>query len=720
MRKQQYAKLFAWWTTGTDFAEHALADAIHDLLDDFCDPIFAQSSDHGKKTKVKLSKDDDVFVAPDYVDKLKAGKGDDDVTLEDGGHRISLGKGDDILNVSGHMDKADGGKGYDVAVFDVDAGLFDISVRGNTTILLDRFSGAETVLKGFEEFRFADRSFTKDQVATLFDHGNPMPTIQVGGSTQTLTVNQVDPTVSVVWDRVVQQAVIDGDMPIGPTLASRAYAMVHTAIYDAWSSYDPKAVRVSHDIEGDNVETRGKEADMEKAMSFAALTVLRALFPEQEALYEATMTGRYGFAMHDDGSLAARIGIDAAEDLLALRAEDGWDAVSNYAPVNPSPAEVYDIARWTPDNVPVDPEDDSPEQKFLTPQWGGVESFALLKDNAGNTDFSATLPPPPKGFFAAGYEDSILNFADKTITLGAATTIGDQGYAAGDIIAVGKDLIGKVINPGFIAQAEHVVNISAHLTDEQKIIAEFWEDGGKTAFPPGTFMSFAHFVSARDGHGLAEDAKLFLAMGNAVMDAGIATWHSKVEYDYARPIRVIRDLGELGLIGEWGIDEMTGEEGYVVQAFGGVDPVTGMGVGTRTILAENFVTFQRPGADASPPFAEYTSGHSAFSAAGAEVLRLFTGSDDFGGRVTFDPDSIQFERNIPHETVTLAWDTFSAAADEAGISRLYGGIHFEDGDMNGRALGRTVGADAFAMAQTFIDGTASETDRPFAEDFLFA
>ena len=136
------------------------------------------------------------------------------------------------------------------------------------------------------------------------------------------------------------------------------------------------------------------------------------------------------------------------------------------------------------------------------------------------------------------------------------------------------------------------------------------------------------------------------------------------------------------------------------------------------ILAENFIPFQRPGADPSPPFAEYTSGHSAFSAAGAEVLRLFTGSDDFGGSVTFAPDSIQFEAGVPSDEVTLEWATFSDAADEAGLSRLYGGIHFSDGDMNGRELGRETGASAFETAMAFINGTATDEDRPFYEEIF--
>ncbi|MEM9268706.1 MAG: vanadium-dependent haloperoxidase, partial [Pseudomonadota bacterium] len=300
----------------------------------------------------------------------------------------------------------------------------------------------------------------------------------------------------------------------------------------------------------------------------------------------------------------------------------------------------------------------------------------------------------------------------------APAMINGVAYAAGDVIPVSKDLIGVVINQGFIDQALEVIEYSATLTDEGKIIAEFWEDGGGTAFPPGTFMAFAQFVSARDNNTLDEDAQMFLAMSNAVMDAGIATWNAKVEYDYVRPVRAIRELGELGLIGEWGTDH-EGNEGYVIEAFGGIDPLTGVGLGTQTILATDFVTFQRPDADPSPPFAEYTSGHSAFSSAGAEVLLRFTGSDDFGGAVTFAPGSTQFESGVPLDEVTLAWDTFSQAADEAGESRLYGGIHFTEGDLNSRDLGRQVGGDAYDLAQKFINGTATDEDRPFFVEDAF-
>ena len=162
-------------------------------------------------------------------------------------------------------------------------------------------------------------------------------------------------------------------------------------------------------------------------------------------------------------------------------------------------------------------------------------------------------------------------------------------------------------------------------------------------------------------------------------------------------MRVIRDLGQLGLIGTY--NDVLG--GYSIEAW---TP----GLGTTTILATDYLTYQTPGSDPSPPFAEYTSGHSAFSAAGAEILSRFTGSDAFGGSVTFEPGESRFEPGqTPTRTLTLSWDTFTQAADEAGVSRLYGGIHFIDGDVNGRLLGRRVGATAWEQALVYRNQTPS-------------
>ena len=94
------------------------------------------------------------------------------------------------------------------------------------------------------------------------------------------------------------------------------------------------------------------------------------------------------------------------------------------------------------------------EQVFLTPHWLEVEGFGLAKNPDGSTDFSSTLPPAPQPFFTEEFAGSVLNFDAQTITLGSDLTLGTDTFLAGDTIGVSKDLIGPVINQGFITQAE--------------------------------------------------------------------------------------------------------------------------------------------------------------------------------------------------------------------------------------------------------------------------
>src|SRR5215212_11139090 len=126
--------------------------------------------------------------------------------------------------------------------------------------------------------------------------------------------------------------------------------------------------------------------------------------------------------------------------------------------------------------------------------------------------------------------------------------------------------------------------------------------------------------------------------------------------------------------------------------------------GTKKINGEDWQPYQAATV-VTPPFPEYVSGHSTFSAAGAEILKRFTGSDDLGSSYTQPKGTSRVEPGtIPAADVTLSWDTFSDAADQAGISRRYGGIHFEEGDLMGRDMGRRIAAQAWDKAQTYITG----------------
>lgn len=491
----------------------------------------------------------------------------------------------------------------------------------------------------------------------------------------------------------VENAPVNGDPVTAPTSASRAYGLLGNAMYDAWTAYEPTPIST---LLGDSLQRPSQENTQEnkgEAVSYAAYGVLSELFPQQDPLFRQQMLG-LGFNPDNDTTdqtTAAGIGNIMAENLMQFRRFDGSNQLGNYADttgyesVNPTlPGQqpfLTDITRWAAEHVPID-DLNAPIQTALTPQWGEVIPFALSSG-------SQYRPPAPMPFL-------IDPLATADLQAGTITR------RDGTVVPISKDLIGIDINANFIAEAEAIIDFSANLTDEEKMIAEYWEDPSGTSFPPGHWLEIGQFVSQRDAHTLDEDALLFFALGNAVMDAGIATWEAKYFYDYARPVRVIRELGRLCLIGT---EDIPGSGECFIDAWGGPEQ------GTQRILATEFITYQNPNADSSPPFPEYTSGHSGFSTAAAEILNLFTGSDLYGDSITFPPGSSRFEPGFtPKSPVTLAWETFTEAANEAGISRCYGNIHFICGDLEGRKLGRQVGGEVWQRSQFFINGgkTVSE------------
>jgi hypothetical protein len=250
---------------------------------------------------------------------------------------------------------------------------------------------------------------------------------------------------------------------------------------------------------------------------------------------------------------------------------------------------------------------------------------------------------------------------------------------------------GHAVRPGpaalhphgsYRAQANEILHMNAQLTDREKMISEYWSDGPASETPPGHWNVLAAWVSRRDSHTLDQDVKLFFALNNALLDASIAAWDSKRFYDSVRPISAIRFL----------------YAGKPVRAWAG--PYEGV----RIIDGNRWRPYQ-PSTFLSPPFAEYVSGHSTFSAAAGAILEAFTGSGRFGLSVSLEAGSSRIEPGLtPKSTVTLSWSTFREAADEAGMSRRYGGIHFELGDQTGRQMGRAVSELVWQKATRLFAG----------------
>ncbi len=247
---------------------------------------------------------------------------------------------------------------------------------------------------------------------------------------------------------------------------------------------------------------------------------------------------------------------------------------------------------------------------------------------------------------------------------------------------------------GYLEQAREIVSYSASLTDMQKVIAEYWADGPATELPPGHWVMFAQWVSQRDSNSMDQDAKLFFALTNAQLDASIAAWDAKRHYDYVRPVTAVRVLFNGQQIPAW----------------------AGPGLGTQLVAGESWRPYQ-PSNVITPPFAEYVSGHSLFSMASATVLKRFTGSDVFGGSAVAPAGSSRVEPGlVPQVDIKLTWATFSDAANEAGLSRRYGGIHFMEGDMAAREMGVKVGNLVWKKARGYFDPRRRDDDRDERHD----
>ena len=154
-------------------------------------------------------------------------------------------------------------------------------------------------------------------------------------------------------------------------------------------------------------------------------------------------------------------------------------------------------------------------------------------------------------------------------------------------------------------------------------------------------------------------------------------WDVKRQYESVRPVTAIRYL----------------YMGQTIQAW------AGPGLGTQGIPAASWTSYIP-----TPSFAEYISGHSGFSAAGAEILTLYTKSPKFGLSVDIPAGFTPIEPNVPAQPLTFTWNKFTDAANDAGMSRRYGGIHFKDGDLHGRMLGNLVAKIVWKKAQEYIAG----------------
>jgi hypothetical protein len=574
-------------------------------------------------------------------------------------------------------------------------------------------------------------------------------------------------SVARVWDERLL-SMIRQVVP-APTVHARNLFHLSAAMWDAWAAYEPDAdgwaYRDKHTAED---VAAAREVAISFAAyrildwRYAGVADLDTAADElATTMRDLCLDPTYTDTEADD---PAALGNSIGEAILALGATDGSleearYVDSSYLSVN-EPLQVAD-----PGAVMVDPNHWQPlalaeqiaqnglpipgqVQSFIGPHWGSVAGFALPASDDGTP-----IDPGPPPQLGTPTDDRFRQEALEVIRYssrldpadGVRIDIGPG--ALGNSSLGSNDGTGHARNPATGEPYQPNVVLRA---DYQRALAEYWADGPNSETPPGHWNVIANEVSDAEGFEhriggegevvdrLEWDVKLYFALNGAVHDAAIAAWGLKGHYDSARPISMIRYLGGNGQSSDPGapsyhpdglplepglvevISEASsapgGRHAHLADHVGEIAVLSWRGFpddpetehsGVGWIRAVEWVPYQRS-TFVSPAFAGYVSGHSTFSRAAAELMAAFTGDSYFPGGLherTVAAGEFLHEQG-PAETLTLQWATYADAADQAGLSRLFMGIHVAADDVEGRRIGRQCGRDAWALATDYFAGTA--------------
>lgn len=581
--------------------------------------------------------------------------------------------------------------------------------------------------------------------------------------------DRIDPVPSGSIARRWSELLLDSirrDIP-HPPVHARNIHHITLAMYDAWAAFDPVARGVV--VDADAPASGDVDAAVSYAAYRVLRHRYTAAVGAETSLdcYDAFM-GVLGLdpAFEGGGDDAASLGVRIGDAVIARFARDGANEAEGYADttgwVPDNPVMVVDL----PGTNVSDPDlwqqlnlgtaetqngivlDDS-VQPYIGPHWRDVEPFALARDP--DTGLYSVLDDVYPVVADPRMVDWVVQILRKTAELDIDDGVRiDVGPGAIGNNSLGADEgAGYAENP-FTGQP-YAPNLALR-GDFTRVVAEMWADGPQSETPPGHWLRLGHEVSDRLpaaewvpwGEGpavdrLAWDVGLMAAIGAAVHDAAVSAWELKRDSLGPRPITLVRWMADRGQRSDPslpsydpdglplipGLIELItpessarGERHHALRYHVGEVAVwswpgePGDRLNDHTPLqwmrARDWIPYQRR-TFVTPAFPGFTSGHSTFSRAAAEALTAYTGSPWFpGGLHEFVAPRngyLKFEVG-PAETLRLQWARYADAADQAGQSRLWGGIHVWPDDRLGRINGERAGQLAAARFRAFYDGAA--------------
>jgi len=389
-------------------------------------------------------------------------------------------------------------------------------------------------------------------------------------------------------------------------------------------------------------------------------------------------------------------------------------------------------------------------QGYAGNQWLWVRPFSLSRTDENKP----WIDPGPPPFLGSARDAEFKENLVAVIRASSQLTTADGVMVDISPLSLGNNTLGANDGTGYTANPvtgqPYVPNIVLR-GDYTRALTEFWADGPSSETPPGHWNSIANHVSDDmvdsalplliGGAGSAVDrlewdVKLYFTLNAALHDAACAAWSVKRYYNAWRPISAIRHCGGLGQSSDPGLPSYhvdglplvpdlielvtadTRDSGrhagltpgkIAVFSWPGQPefPDTETS-GVRWVHADEWMTYQKK-TFVTPAFPGYISGHSTFSRSAAEAMTGFTGTPWFPhGLGTYTLPSLVNEVG-PTQPVTLEWASYYDAADQVGLSRIWGGIHPPADDLPGRRVGSQVGQGAWALAQKFFDGSVANT-----------
>ena len=466
---------------------------------------------------------------------------------------------------------------------------------------------------------------------------------------------------------------------VGPTACSRLFSYQNTAAYDSWAFFDPKAIG--------SIYNPGKKNNLFKLLKSAGVSSFtikkfKKIYKFSSGLEKKVIEAGLLRAVIDVSTSQVMSAIETSffqdeevpQSLVVKRNNLLNEGLDDLLVLGKRTAKLirdiaFEVGGQISSSINTYALDDrSNQNNYYADTTDYQVSPSVFDSNQQNPTLDKFWQPLENQEFVTPQWGNVKPFAVNPLELRPKSIIGPY-------------LESGELNLLFIDELNKIVDVSFDLTAEKRLIAEFWEGGAGTFTPPGIWIDQTNHLVEDRNLNLDEAIDVQFRVSQALRDAAIVAWDVKRIFNSVRPSTSIN---------QYYFDEKLPDDS----------------------LGQYFMSYLP-----NPEFSEFVSGHSTFSAAAFGALTKYFSSNIFDFEQTFkDSDSLYSPDGFDGlagegEDITLRLKYLSEGSESAGKSRIYGGIHFNEGDLIGQMIGAQVSADVSAKADFLMSG--GDLDGPY-------